>query len=66
MGFGVTTRQGSSPRLRELVVRMCLARRVANAFSYTHAREEGTENGGVKQVKEYEERERETEREKIK
>ncbi|XP_076544456.1 uncharacterized protein LOC143305317 isoform X2 [Osmia lignaria lignaria] len=25
MGFGVTTRQGSSPPLRELVIRMCAA-----------------------------------------
>lgn len=26
MGFGVTTRRGSSPRLRELVIRMCVSR----------------------------------------
>lgn len=32
MGFGVTTRRGSSPRLRELVIRMCVSR-VASAFS---------------------------------
>lgn len=27
MGFGVTAREGSSPRLRELVIRMCVCDR---------------------------------------
>lgn len=55
MGFGVTTRRGSSPRLRELVIRMCVSR-VASVFSCALRRRE--RERGKKMEKEEDEREK--------
>jgi len=63
MGFGVTTRQRSSPRLRELVIRMCVSRASGkHIFVYARSQRGGGERGSETSERVWEQRKRERER----